>query len=93
MSSLTNNNNNSILSVSNIVDIDLQAKGLKNFEIDFKQAYGDKRQLRAINLGHNSLIKLTTNLERSLQFLNVSFNKLKSLHGIEQCINLKFLNV
>jgi Leucine-rich repeat (LRR) protein len=31
-------------------------------------------------------------LEKSLQFLNVSFNKLKSLNGIEACINLKFLN-
>lgn len=54
------------MSVSNVVDIDLEAKGLKNFEIDFKVAYGDKKQLRAINLGHNHLIKLTTNLERSL---------------------------
>jgi len=25
--------------------------------------------------------------------MNVSYNKLKSLNGIEQCVNLKFLNV
>jgi Leucine-rich repeat (LRR) protein len=25
--------------------------------------------------------------------MNVSFNKLKSLNGIEHCVNLKFLNV
>jgi hypothetical protein len=41
--SSSNANNQSILSSSNVVDIDLQGKGLKNFEIDFKQAYGDKR--------------------------------------------------
>jgi hypothetical protein len=28
---------------TNIVDIDLQNKGLKTFEIDFRQAYGDKK--------------------------------------------------
>jgi len=31
------------MNVSNIVDIDLQGKGLKQYEIDFKAAYGDKR--------------------------------------------------
>ena len=29
---------------------------------------------------------------RSLIILNVAFNKLKSLKGIEQCSNLQFLN-
>lgn len=43
---------------SHFVDLDLQSKGLRNFEIDFKQTYGDKKQLRSINLANNSLIKL-----------------------------------
>lgn len=76
-----------------MVDIDLQAKGLRNFEIDFRQAYGEKKQLRSINLSQNNLVKLNPSLEKTLQFLNVSFNKIKSLNGIESCVNLKFLNV
>jgi Leucine-rich repeat (LRR) protein len=61
--------------------------------MDFKQSYGDKKQLRSINLSNNSLAKLGMSLEKSLQYMNISYNKLKSLAGIESCVNLKFINV
>lgn len=67
--------------------------GLRTIDIDFKQQFGDKKQLRSMNLSLNTLVKLAPSMEKSLQFLNVSYNKLKSLSGIEHCINLKFLNV
>jgi len=73
--------------------LDLSGKGLKTFEIDYKTSASDKRQLRSINLSCNTLVKLPTGLEKSIQFMNLSFNKLKSLTGIESCVNLKFLNV
>ena len=34
--------------------------------MDFKQSYGDKKQLRSINLSNNSLVKLGMSLEKSL---------------------------
>lgn len=73
--------------------MDLQSKGLRTFDMDFKQTYGDKKQLRSINLANNSLSKLSMSLEKSLQYMNISYNKLKSLQGIESCVNLKFINV
>lgn len=48
--------------------------------------------LRSMNLALNMLQRMPPALEKSLQFLNISYNKLKSLNGIEACINLKFLN-
>ena len=76
--------------------MDLSGKGLKTFEIDPKNNYnsvGEKKQMRSINLSLNSLVKLPSGLEKTLIYMNVSYNKLKSLTGIESCVNLKFLNV
>lgn len=48
--------------------------------------------MRSLNLAQNQLTRFPTLLERTLIILNISFNKLKSLTGIESCVNLKFLN-
>lgn len=61
--------------------------------MDFKAAYGDKKLLRGLSLAINGLVKLPSNIERSVQIINVSFNKLRSLNGLENCVNLKFLNL
>jgi len=82
-----------MISQSNYVDLEISGKNLKNIDIDYKSSANDKRQLRSINFSCNHLVKLPMGLEKTLQFMNISFNKLKSLNGIEQCVNLKFLNV
>jgi Leucine-rich repeat (LRR) protein len=38
------------------------------------------------------LMRLPPMLDKSLQIVNVSRNRLKSLAGLENCINLRFLN-
>jgi Leucine-rich repeat (LRR) protein len=65
------------------MDVKLQSRG-----------FGEKKHmtLRSMNLALNMLQRMPPALEKSLQFLNISYNKLKSLNGIEACINLKFLN-
>eukprot|EP00347_Sterkiella_histriomuscorum_P016987 403351092 len=91
INSLTQHSSNSFQ--SNFIDLDLQGKGLKTFEIDCRNGMNDKRQIRSLNLSNNSLIKLPSPLEKTIIYMNVSYNKLKSLTGIESCVNLKFLNV
>ena len=34
--------------------------------MEFKQSYGDKKQLRSLNLSNNSIVKLAMSLEKSL---------------------------
>jgi hypothetical protein len=65
-----------------MVDLDESNNGWRLFDKDFRQKYGDMKILRSLNLSVNSLVKFPSTLEKTIQIVNLSYNKLRSIAGI-----------